>query len=384
MMKYYSTQAEASTLTKENEFSKKLSQSIIGAKIKLQQIVKINAFTAISSIEEWEKLNFSFEQNLNSIFKNRCPAQCLVSQPSSNRSLISIEIIYLDDLSQTLITHKKYQGHSYTLISHNDQKIIFSGGITFPSSDQFLLSVQHAFDLAEQLLDNEEMNFSNVVRQWNYIENLLGLEKQAGQRLQRYQIFNEVRSFYYDPAIFKQGFPSATGIGCKTAGITIDFIAGTNLNISPIKSPVQEDAYKYSEKVLEGDALNKTQKRPPFFERANFVSLLDQETIFISGTAAIEGEESIKSLDISAQTTHTIENIKSLITKTNLQSNNIEGEPLDILDMVRVYVKHETDANTVEHLVKTCLPASNYTFVQSDICRDNLLVEIEGIASVKS
>ena len=262
-MKYYFTQTEASTLFQENDFGRNLAFSLSESNIDLQQIIKINAFTAATSNEEWEKANLAFKQNLEFIFDNGCPAHCLVAQPSTIDSLINIEIIYLDDLSHTSITYKQYQEHCYTTVQYGDEKILFSGGITFPSSDRFLLTVQNAFDFAEQLLDYEEMDFSNIVRQWNYIENLLGYEKQASQQLQRYQIFNEVRSFYYDPAIFDQGFPAATGIGCETAGMTIDYIAGTNLTITPIKSPVQEDAYKYSEKVLEGDPLN--QKTPAIF-----------------------------------------------------------------------------------------------------------------------
>lgn len=383
-MKHYFTQTEASTLFQENDFGRHLAFSLSESNIDLQQIVKINAFVKVTSNEEWERANLAFKQNLESIFDNGCPANCLVAQASTTNFYIDIEIIYLDDLSQLSIQHKQYQEHCYTLVQYGDEKLLFSGGITVPSSAQFLLSVQKTFDFAEQLLDHEEMNFSNIVRQWNYIENLLGYEKQASQQLQRYQIFNEVRSFYYDPAIFKHGFPAATGIGCDTAGITIDYIAGTNLMVSPIKSPIQQDAYKYTEKVLEGDPLNSTNKRPPFFERAIFSTILDQDTIFISGTAAIAGEETLESADISDQTKHTIDNIKALITQTNLQANGIDGEAHSIFDTVRVYVKNEMDANHVEQLVKELLPAENYTFVLSDVCRDNLLVEIEGIVSLNS
>jgi len=383
-MKHYTTQAETSTLFQENDFGRHLAFNLSESNISLQQIIKINAFTTATSIEEWEKLNIAFKQNLEYIFDNECPAHCLVAQPATNDLLINIEIIYLDDISQSSITHKQYQEHCYTLVQKDDEKALFSGGITFPSSGQFLLSVQKAFDFAEQLLDHEEMDFSNVVRQWNFIENLLGYEKQGSQHLQRYQIFNEVRSFYYDPAIFNSGFPAATGIGCETAGITIDYIAGNNLTNYPIKSPIQQDAYTYSERVLEGDPLNTSNKRPPFFERATFSVILGKEVIFISGTAAIAGEETLESTDVSDQTTHTINNIKALITRTNLQANNIEGEADSTFDFVRVYIKNEMDADHVEQLVKEQLPADNYTFVLSDVCRDNLLVEIEGIVSMNS
>ncbi len=112
--------------------------------------------------------------------------------------------------------------------------------------------------------------------------------------------------------------------------------------------------------------------------------LTTQDTIFISGTAAIAGEETLGSADISDQTTHTINNIKALIKRANLQANGIKGEANSIFDMIRVYVKNEMDANQVEQLVKELLPADQYTFVVSDICRDNLLVEIEGIVSLHS
>lgn len=240
-----------------------------------------------------------------------------------------------------------------------------------------------AFDAIKKILDVENLEFSDIVRQWNYIENIVIVESKEGTERQNYQIFNDIRSIYYETADFKLGYPSATGIGMKNGGIIIDFIAMENsksVSIIPLKNPKQVDAHKYSQNQLVGDALKEvSQKTTPKFERGKAVSIDNYHMIYISGTAAILGEDTIPEDNVERQTVITIENIQELISIENLRNHGVKGDlhPKSI-SYLRVYVKNKEKIPAVKMICEQYFPHVPSLYLVADVCRDNLLVELEG------
>jgi enamine deaminase RidA (YjgF/YER057c/UK114 family) len=233
-------------------------------------------------------------------------------------------------------------------------------------------------------LEAEGMTFSNIIRQWNYIEQITGNVGKNGKVSQHYQIFNDVRSKYYGLSNFASGYPAATGIGMDFGGIGIDFIAVQTENqnsVIGVKSPVQADAYRYTEAVLkENCAMSDFCRTTPKFERAKFFHTSENKWIFISGTAAIIGQDSADKDSIEFQTEMTIKNIQQLISKDNLLRNGInqEGEPT--ISYLRVYVKYRKDMDIVKQICSRYFKEMQIAYVVADICRPELLVEIEGQA----
>ena len=151
------------------------------------------------------------------------------------------------------------------------------------------------------------------------------------------------------------------------------------ISIDAIKNPNQIDAHQYSKKVLVGSDFST--KTSPKFERAKSVSQYLTGQIYISGTAAILGQNSTEKQDVGTQTEITIDNILKLISIDNLKSNNISILDKKItISYLRVYVKYEKDIQIVKNICKQYFPNIMIIFVKADICRDDLLVEIEGIA----
>ena len=76
----------------------------------------------------------------------------------------------------------------------------------------------------------------------------------------------------------------------------------------------------------------------------------------------------------------TISLIRHLISVENIKENGIDfsGE-LKIVHL-RVYVKHAADFQKVREVVEAELPGINVFYVCAPVCRDELLVEIEGVA----
>lgn len=87
--------------------------------------------------------------------------------------------------------------------------------------------------------------------------------------------------------------------------------------------------------------------------------------MYLSGTAAIRGEVSLAEADVVAQLRITLENIRHLIGDASMK-------------LLRVYLKNENDYNKVHDSLEgeeICI-----SYLLADVCRDELLIEIEGIA----
>jgi hypothetical protein len=265
----------------------------------IKGILKLNVFIKTDGDVEFFEIKEDIITLISAIFSGNIPAYTIISQPPLSGNYVLLEGYVLEKKAGVKIERYTLNKHHYVVVSYSKGKRreIYSGGVTINKSRGFISDCQNAFDFAEQLLMKEDMDFGNIVRQWNYIPSILSVNKFESSSLQNYQIFNDIRAIYYDPEIFKNGFPAATGIGANYGSVTIDFIAvdgEDETTVIPIKSPVQQNAYNYTEKVLEGEALSgESGKKPPLFERGKLVSYTDRNYIFISGTASIKGEKTI-------------------------------------------------------------------------------------------
>ena len=104
--------------------------------------------------------------------------------------------------------------------------------------------------------------------------------------------------------------------------------------------------------------------------------------IYISGTAAIRGEASLRT-DVVQQGVTTMENIDCLTSAENQARHGVPTPKECEYEMLRVYVKHEAGWQQVEAWLRENYPCSDVAFVVADICREELLIEIEGIAKKK-
>ena len=107
------------------------------------------------------------------------------------------------------------------------------------------------------------------------------------------------------------------------------------------------------------------------------------EIVYVSGTAAIRGEESLLEVGIEKQTQATIENIDYLISEENIRRQGILffGSSYR-LKSCRVYLKDISLMENARVIVEKLYSDVESIYLLADVCRDELLIEIEGIASV--
>ena len=101
-------------------------------------------------------------------------------------------------------------------------------------------------------------------------------------------------------------------------------------------------------------------------------------TLFISGTASIIGQDTIGIDDIEEQTIVTLDNINKLtdsgrISHLSGEAGSDAGNPI----LIRVYIKNQEDFTKVKAICEKRYPGVPSVYIEADICRDNLLVEIE-------
>lgn len=229
------------------------------------------------------------------------------------------------------------------------------------------------FSLLQKLIDRESLSFDHLFRQWNYIGNIL--QQEDGK--QNYQQFNEVRSGFFAGSNFPAGYPAATGIGMDIPGVIIEacFLNSDQLKPVGITSPIQLSAHSYSEKVLVSLL---TRKSTPKFERAKALVNHQSSTIFISGTAAILGEASSPSGSYEEQTGQTIDAIHQLVSLENLVLYACINPASKIkYHNVRVYLKNGYLSDSIREQVEKYFSYHHALFLKADVCRDELLVEIE-------
>jgi chorismate lyase/3-hydroxybenzoate synthase len=208
----------------------------------------------------------------------------------------------------------------------------------------------------------------HAVRMWNFVPSIhcvLGPgDRYMAFNAGRFAAFSEWFGLADDSAAT---IPTASAIGIDGTTLWIHVLASDVPGLA-IENPRQVPAYRYSKRYG---------LRPPCFVRATRF----ESTLLIGGTASITGEDTRHVGDIAAQTQETLSNLRSLIAAATGAS---EDDALKTLRDVRVHVPNAFHAPMVRDALEQVLRAdADLEFVKAELCRKELLVEIEGIASCR-
>ncbi len=223
-------------------------------------------------------------------------------------------------------------------------------------------------DLFQALKDT---SCPHLLRIWNYLPRI----NADGGGLERYRQFNlgRQKAFLDAGQAAFDGAPAACALGIRQGSLGIRFLAGQHAPV-PIENPRQVSAYRYPPAYG---------PRAPTFSRAALADLGGGDiALFISGTASIVGHESVHVGDITAQTQETLRNLAAVIDAAGQRTS--ASFDVTALDAV-VYVRHPSDAPLVRRVLEAELGAGSQTvrqavFLEADVCRQDLLVEIEAHA----
>ncbi len=152
--------------------------------------------------------------------------------------------------------------------------------------------------------------------------------------------------------------------------MTVMVLAGRDAPTA-IENPRQVSAYKYPQQYG---------PQPPTFSRAAlYRSAIEFALLTVSGTASIVGHETLHLGDVAAQVDESLRNVQAVVEA----ANHAAGESLFTVDglKMKAYVRNAADAEAVRRQLQLRLPATPVPLVRADICRADLLFEIEAAGS---
>lgn len=215
----------------------------------------------------------------------------------------------------------------------------------------------------------DALGYPHLVRCWNYFRDI-NLEADG---LERYRQFNIGRQDGFRAAgrALVANLPAACALGTQAGPLVVAFIAAREAAIQ-IENPRQVSAYNYPPEYG---------PRSPTFARASLLPCAGGEFLFVSGTASIVGHRTVHMGDAAAQTGETLANLQALIEAANRASCS-GGCVLGDLAL-KVYVRDPRDLGAIRARIEASPDAPRQAvYLQADICRPDLLVEIEGTARI--
>ena len=354
------------TSTVEGAFEEMLRSALL--QVDAVGLIKLAIFHKPADDCEYRQNIAAIDKVATELFGEQPPLTSYIAQKTSHGG-ITIEATCIACFDATIEYHRNYR-----LITLNGCTELMTGGIVprFDGGSTFEQSTDIFEGIAKMLADND-FKPSDIYRQWNYIPGITVLSDGS----QNYQEFNDARSIFYATADWSNGYPAATGIGTSAGSVVVEVCAikGEKCANLPIDNPLQIAAHNYSQQVLDGKVIEQLSERTtPKFERARLLA----DRVLISGTAAIKGERSNYSTDAVEQAAETMEIMDRLTSKENIPVDN-NGSRYDLL---RVYVKRESDIPAVRDYMQSHYPAVQKHYLVADVCRPELLIEIEGVAKV--
>lgn len=217
------------------------------------------------------------------------------------------------------------------------------------------------FDAYSAIFDTiDAEGYSSLLRVWNYFPGI----NDEDQGLERYRAFNVGRHDAFSGkgrAIGEGSVPAACALGTSRGDLVICFLAA-KIPGTVIENPRQTNAYRYPRDFG---------PKSPTFSRG----VLAGGALLISGTASIIGSETVHPENLAGQLDETLENIRMVIEKAR-ECGFDASDPAQLF--LNVYLRHREDYPGVRCRLETEFRgAAHIAYMQADVCRADLLVEIE-------
>jgi enamine deaminase RidA (YjgF/YER057c/UK114 family) len=233
-------------------------------------------------------------------------------------------------------------------------KHFFFGGLIPEISGQSNIGQsKQSFEMIDTILGKAGMEIGNVTRTWFYLNDLLNW----------YDEFNTVRNDYFtSKGIYEKLIPASTGIGAENLNNGAVLFGGYAvkqiqkiIKIKSVESPLQCPASDYKSS----------------FSRAVEISHPDYRHIIVSGTASITPDgETANAGNINKQVELTMKVVNAILQSRDMSWENVTRGI--------VYFKNKKEINSFDDYCTTnSMPLLPLSIIQADICREELLFEIE-------
>jgi len=256
-------------------------------------------------------------------------------------------------------------GDIHVLVNHSE----LWGAIVLEASRRLERPAQSGYEQMLKVCRDHGMHLHRV---WHFVPGINRVE----EGLERYRQFNIGRWLAFE-AFFGRDLrtfmPAASAVGVQGDDLIIIFRAGKTQPIY-FENPSQVPAYHYPAEYG---------PRPPSFARGVVLSADERRTAYLSGTASIEGHRSIGEGDWHTQFRTTLHNMELMFDRMNMPAalRPHTSAPCAGRDF-QVYLRHPEALPLVQEWLfeATTLRPEEVRFLQADICRAELDLEVDGWA----
>jgi len=244
---------------------------------------------------------------------------------------------------------------------------------------EFRVCVERTYLLLRELLGERDRK---PLRFWNYVP---GITARAADGLSRYELFNLGRYLaytrWYETVRFGECLAAASAVDHRGEDLVVHVLAGSHPG-SVLENPRQTPAWRYSRRYG---------PLPPCFSRATVLrhaSAKRGEWAIVAGTGSIVGEDARHAGNCDAQLEETLLNLAYLaaaldggpLPSARSFDSDRRAHALARYRCLRAYVVREADAGRVVAGLRRAFPGIDEVEVcGADLCRPELLVEVEGI-----
>ena len=213
-----------------------------------------------------------------------------------------------------------------------------------------------------------DSDYPHLLRIWNYFD-AITLGEGDGERYRQFCV-GRVQGL---GDVDTRTLPAATAIGSRDGRrvLQVYWLAAREPGL-PLENPRQVSAYRYPREYG---------PQSPTFARA-LLPPSSRVPLLLSGTASIVGHASQHADSLRAQLDETLTNLDSLLGVARERAPTLSPH-LDGTSRLKVYVRDAADADAVaaqlEARLGTRVP---WLMLHADVCRRELLVEIEGMHGV--
>lgn len=335
--------------------------------------------SSINSFKSWLNVIYVEKSNLThylTAYANRIVAvvgyghECGVSQGLfCPAPVLALEQLNQDPMVEVWTNQDKvdYLQDGEHRFSLTDQ--ILFGYMVTPESDGALLENASYSTYQNILKYSSTLGYPHLLRMWNYFPGInkeqKGLERYKRFCMGRYEAFAE-RSLP-----IKSTVPAGTAIGTDAGAFTTLFLSSKKPG-KHIENLRQISAYAYPD--LYGP-------RSPSFSRASLYTWKAGAHLFLAGTASIVGHESCHPADPGQQARETIRNIQTLVRRVECEET-LSSDRYATKRLFKVYTRHPSHLQEIKAQLQKCLGGNDdILFLRGDICRPELLLEVEGIVT---
>jgi chorismate lyase/3-hydroxybenzoate synthase len=256
-------------------------------------------------------------------------------------------------------------GHRWRVHYRHGADILF-GSISVTESEGLHAATADTYREIFATLD--ELAYPYLLRIWNYLPQI-NVEAAGSER---YWQFNSGRraTLLATGRDVTGDVPAACALGSLQDSPLVVYFLACREPPTAIENPRQISAYEYPQQY----------GPKPAFSRASVVRESDGGILFISGTASIVGHETLHLGDVAAQTRETLTNIEALLDQANRVAGRRHAHSRFGLESMayKVYIRNPADLPLVQSQLHSALGSrAQVLYLQADVCRPDLLVEIE-------